>query len=226
MSTDTVVEAGLISPTGKSIVDGRASAEELAKADMDSAANLIEDAVLRLRQDVRTYEADGIAIVVDSAVNYSFWKLKAEPDEEVRNDPTVRRMMASFGLMTAGRASEQEAQGIIATYERQRAAQQQVSTTEKMVHLGSTVFAAEEVHLTPPRPLQSVAEIVQEAWRIPSLGPMLHTMIEMPGLDTAARSFQEEEGAWERSDSKDRFAWHGRSLEQIIQGAPETPAVS
>lgn len=74
-----------------------------------------------------------------------------------------------------------------------------LNAAEKMSYLGQTLFAQEEVRLDPPRPLPTFSELVAQAYRTPSpsLQRVLHTMVEMPGLDTAARNFVEEERQWE-----------------------------
>ncbi|HET7320609.1 MAG TPA: hypothetical protein VFI84_03455 [Candidatus Saccharimonadales bacterium] len=76
-----------------------------------------------------------------------------------------------------------------------------LTAVEKMGYLGKTVFAGDEIPLSVPQPLPTFSELIAQAYRLPSPGiqSMLHTMVEAPGLDTAARSFVEDEQQWEAS---------------------------
>lgn len=71
---------------------------------------------------------------------------------------------------------------------------EQPDAVEKMSRLGQTLFAHEEIQLERPPSLPTFSELVAQAYRSPSpvLQHLLHEMVEMPGLDTAARHFNEE----------------------------------
>lgn len=71
---------------------------------------------------------------------------------------------------------------------------EQLDAVEKMSMLGQTLFAHEEIQLERPPSLPTFSELVAQAYRAPSPGlqHLLQEMVEMPGLDTAARLFSEE----------------------------------
>ena len=247
MST-TTHEAGLVSPSGVRVPpDTEIDHQKLAEADTATLENLIEDAVLQMKQggilNTSFYDSDNLGRIVDAAASLRLRKIGAAPDADLSDDPQVFRTLATSSFITYGRATEEEANEIVATYERAKqqaqsaeeadevvaaeetdemtAAQEtapsqpQMTATEKMAFIGSTVLADEDVPPTQLEPLPTAAEIMQAAWRPPTfLDSMLHGMIEMPGLDTAARSYVEDERAWEEANGIGPW---GKGLDRIVR---------
>lgn len=237
MTTTSGHETGLISPTGVNVGESAEAHQKLAEANTATLENLIEDAVLQMKQggtlNTSFYDAEDLGRIVDAAVSLRLRKLEAIPHVDFNEDPKLFSALAASSFTTYGRATEEEAADIVAAYERSKQPPEPVeevdevavaeetapqppemSATEKMAHLGSTVLAAEDVSLKPSRQeptiggeggaplksLPSMSELMGAAWRLlPKNTGMLPTMIEMPGLDSAARSFAADEVEWERA---------------------------